>query len=318
MLKRPPRRALVTGAAGFVGCHVARALVADGWRVAGVVRPGAAGWRLPGLPPELELEPLDLGADPAGVEELVAAFAPDLVVQAAARGAYAERDLAAGVRDDLLGLAHLLAALPPAGCRLVALGSSLELEPSGARLANGAPLGPTGTRGTLRAAATLLVLDEARSRRLEAGVLRLFTVYGPWEAEHRLVPRTIRAALKGEPLPLTAPPWPTHDYVFAEDVAAACLAAAVAPAFPGAAWNVCTGRATTDAELVDAVEVATGRQVDRRPGAWQTRHPERPYWCGDPEGTAAGLGWRAATPLEQGLEITAAWIEERLARGEES
>ncbi len=123
-------RALVTGAAGFVGCHVVRALVADGWQVCGLVRPGGPGWRRAALPPEVDLEELDLGADGAAVERLVAGLAPRLVVNAAARSAYPERDLVAGVRDDLLGLAHLLAALPASGCRLVALGSSLELQPT--------------------------------------------------------------------------------------------------------------------------------------------------------------------------------------------
>lgn len=312
------RRALVTGAGGFVGCHVARALAADGWRVAGVVRQVAGTWRLAALPGEVEIIALDLAADRAGVAKLVADFGPDLVVQAAARSAYAEPDPVAGVRDDLLGLAHLLAALPPSGCRLVALGGSLELAPSPAPLPNGAPLGPGSHRGALRAAASLLVLDAARSRRVEAGVLRPFTVYGPWEPGHRLVPKAIGAALSGEPLPLTAPPSPTHDYVFAEDVAEACLAAAAAPAFPGAAWNVCSGRAVSDDELVEAVERVVGRQVERRPGQWQSRHADRAFWCGDPEGTAAGLGWRARTPLEAGLATTAAWLEERLGRGEES
>lgn len=304
-------RALVAGAGGFVGCHVVRALAAEGWRVCGLVRPGGAGWRGAALPPETELAEIDLGNGAAEVARLVAAWAPALVVNAAARGAYQERDLVAGVRDDLLGFAHLLAALPAAGCRLVALGSSLELRPSREKIGNEAPLGPTSTRGTWRAAASLLALDEARARRLEIGVLRLFTIYGPWEAKHRLVPKAIAAAHSGAPLPLTAPPWPTHDYVFAEDVAAACLAAAASPVFPGRAWNVCSGVATSDAELVDAVEEATGRAIDRRVGAWQSRHPERPYWCGDPEATAAGLGWRVATPLARGLAATAAWHRER-------
>lgn len=308
-------RALVTGAAGFVGCHVARALVADGWQVAGLRRPGGSPWRLPALPPEMTMVELDL-ADRTGVDELVGSLRPDLVVHAAARGAYIERDLVAGVRDDLLGFAHLLAALPADGCRLVALGSSLEAAPSREKIANGAPFGPSSTRGALRAAATLLALDEARARRLAAGVLRIFTVYGPWEPENRLVPKAISAAYWGQPLPLTAPPWPTHDYVYAADVAEACLRAAAARDFPGAVWNVCSGRATSDAELVGAVERATGRRVVCEVGGWQSSHPERPYWCGDPEETAAGLGWRAATTLENGLAATAAWWQERQGRPE--
>lgn len=305
------RRALVTGAAGFVGVQVARALAAEGWQVVGLVRPGGELWRLEGLPPEVAVEELELGEDRAGLASLMATFEPRLVVNAAARSAYAERDLVAGVKSDLLGLAHLLSVLPAAGCRLVALGSSLEVAPSALPIGNDAPFGPTSSRGTLRAAASLLVLDEARARRLEAGVLRLFTVYGPWEPEHRLVPKALRAARHGEVLPLTAPPWPTHDYVFAEDVAAACLAAAAAPAFPGAVWNVCSGLAVSDLELVAAVEKVTGRGIDKRPGAWRSHHPERRFWCGDPEGTARGLGWRAQTPLEKGLAITAAWQEQR-------
>lgn len=301
------RRALVTGALGFLGCHVARALVADGWLVCGLARPGGSGWRREALPPEVNLEELDLAADAAGVAALVGRYAPSLVVNAAARCAYGERDLVAAVRDDLLGLAHLLAALPAAGCRLVALGSSLEVAAGAQRLGEDAPLQPASTRGALRAAATLLALDEARARRLEAGVLRLFTIYGPWEAEHRLVPKAIASAFSGAPLPLTAPPFPTHDYVYAEDAAAACLAAAAAAAFPGRLWNVCSGIATGDDALVDAVEQATGRRVDRRPGEWRSRHPERPFWCGDPEAAAAGLGFRARTPLVEGLRATAAW-----------
>lgn len=308
-------RALVTGAAGFVGCHVVRALVADGWRVAGVIRPGGDAWRSAALPREAEIVELDLGEDGSGVERLLHGFAPNLVVNAAARGAYAERDPVAGVRDDLLGLAHLLAALPASGCRLVALGGSLELAASDRPLGNDAPLGPASSRGTWRAAASLLVLDEARARGLEAGVLRPFTIYGPWEPQQRLVPKAIDAALRGLPLPLTAPPWPTHDYVFVEDVAEACLAAAASPAFPGAAWNVCSGRAVGDDELVDQIELVTGLEIDRRPGEWQSRHPDRLFWCGDPAGTAAGLGWVATTSLEQGIAKTAAWQKERLAGG---
>jgi nucleoside-diphosphate-sugar epimerase len=306
-------RALVTGVAGFVGSHVARVLAAEGWQVVGVARPGSDASRLISLPPEVSIEALDLGDDALAVANLVRRVAPRLVVHAAARGAYATRDLVAGVRDDVLGLAHLLAALPASGCRLIALGGSLETRPSDAAVDEAQPLGPTSTRGTLRAAATLLVLDEARARRLEAGILRVFSVYGPGEAPHRLVPQSVRAALLGESLPLTAPPWPTHDFVYVEDVAEACLAAARAPAFPGKVWNVCTGVATSDLELVDAVERVVGRTIERRPGAWRSAHPERLFWCGDPSATAAGLGWRARFALDAGLALTADWWRPRLA-----
>lgn len=306
------RRALVTGVGGFLGSHIGRALVADGWQVVGLTRPTGSDWRLVGLPAELEIEPLDLGLEAAALTRLVGRLSPQLVVHAAARSAYAPHDLPAAVRDDVLGVAHLLAALPDRGCCLVALGSSLEVATGPLPVTELQPLQPGSRRGTLRAASSLLVLDEARTRGLAAGVLRVFSAYGPWEAEHRLVPKSLRAALLGEPLPLTSPPWPTHDFVFAADVALACLVAASAAQFPGHTWNVCSGRATNDGELVDLVERVTGRAVDRQPGAWTSNHPERTHWCGDPTRTAEQLGWRASTSLEEGLARTASWLGPRL------
>lgn len=309
------RRALLTGATGFVGCHVARALVADGYQLLGLVRSGSLASRLPMLPMEMDVAAVDLGRDEHTLDRLLDSFAPDLVVAAAAHGAYQERDLVAGVCSDVLGMAQLLSLLPDRRCRLVALGSSLEVRAGDGAIPHGAPIDPQSTRGTLRAASTLLVLDEARSRGLDAGVLRLFSVYGPGEAETRLIPKAIRAAFLGEVLPFTSAPFPTHDLVYVEDVAEACLAAARAANFAGEVWNVCRGQAIGDDEVLRTIEKVSGRKIERQEGAWQSRYPERRQWWGDPEETAARLGWRARFDLEQGLRATVDWQRERLGLG---
>lgn len=309
------RRALLTGAAGFVGCHVARALVAEGYELLGLVRPGGHPERFELLPPEMEIAEIELGRDEDALARLLRSFAPELIVAAAAHGAYRERDLVAGVRTDVLGMAQLLSHLPDRGCRLVALGSSLEVQAGEGPIPHGAGIAPTSLRGTLRAASTLLVLEEARARGLDAGVLRLFSVYGPGEAETRLIPKAIRAALLGEVLPVVAPPFPTHDFVYVADVAEACLAAARAPNFAGEVWNVCRGQAIGDDEVLRTLEKVSGRNIERQEGGWQSRYPERRQWWGDPEETAARLGWRARFELEQGLRAMVDWYRERLGCG---
>jgi len=61
------RRVLVTGAGGFIGANLVRALLASGAHVSGVVRPGTAPWRLAELEGELELEVIHAGVEVPGI-----------------------------------------------------------------------------------------------------------------------------------------------------------------------------------------------------------------------------------------------------------
>lgn len=299
------RRILVTGGGGFVGVAVGRALAARGDRVLAVVRPGRIAARVGALPDAVEVTPCDLHGADGALEALLERWEPDVVVHAAVRSAYAPRDVAATAADNVAATTRLLHALARARRRprLVALGSSLEYGRAPGPVAESAPLAPVTLRGESKALASRLVLAHHRAGRVEAGVLRPFTVYGPWESEQRLVPNAIRAALSGDELPL-APIAAVHDYVFVDDVARACLLAADSPRFPGSAWNLCSGRATRNDELLDRVEAATGRAIRRRHDVLPARESDRGDWFGDPRRAASELGWSAAVALDEGLAAT--------------
>src|SRR4051812_16343768 len=79
-------RIVVTGAAGFVGANLARAWVAAGHKVVAVVHPSSDTWRLREL--DLVTALLDLGTT-AAVGPLLDRTGPDVIVNAAAHGAYA-------------------------------------------------------------------------------------------------------------------------------------------------------------------------------------------------------------------------------------
>jgi len=307
-------RVLVTGAAGFLGANLCRTLMAIGASVHAVVRPTSDLFRLDGLAGDLHVHTVDL-RDGEGAQRVVVGLRPEVVFHAAAHAAYRQVGVASAVADTVVATAHLLEDVATVGCRrLVHVGGSLEYGPACHPHREDDALQPTTLRGATKAAAALLVLQQAKQGAVEGVVVRPFSIYGPWEGEHRLVPSAIRAAFTGEVLPLTRPGL-RRDYVFVEDVCQACLRAAVADGVVGEVVNVGTGRQTSNEELVALVERVTGRPVKVAVGAFPARVSDRGFWVADTGKAERLLGWRAERSLAEGLEKTALWFVERLAPG---
>ena len=306
----------MTGAGGFLGVNLCRALAAAGAEVHGTVRPGGSAWRLDALGQTgTRVRPVEL-TDAGAVRRLVAEVRPEVVFHAAARSAY-DRDAALGAAaaDAVLTLAHLLDALAGRPLRrFVLLGSSLVYGAGDAPHREDEPLAPGTRRGAVKAASSLLALQHARETGFPLVEARLFSVYGPWEPLHRLIPRAIRAALLGEELPLTEPGL-RRDPVFVDDAVEACLSAAEAPGVAGRAINVGSGREVANEELVRAVAEVTGRPVRTLAGAYPARASDRPHWAADTTLARELLGWQPRHSLREGLARTVPWVEERLEEG---
>jgi len=305
-------RVLVTGAAGFVGVNLCRALTDAGAEVHGTVRPGGNEWRLEVLAEAARVHALDL-ADAGAVAALMTEAAPEVVFHAAEHSAY---DRAATLRqivsDGPLAAATVVDAASRAGVRrVVLLGSSLVYGKEGSPYREDHPLLPDTLRGASKGASSLLTLCHARERGLPVTELRLFSVYGPWEPLHRLVPRAVRAALLGEELPLTAPGL-RHDLAFVGDVAEACLAAMGAGGLDGEVIHVASGHEASNEEIVRTVEEVVGRPVRVRVGAHPAHAGDRAHWQADVTRAAARLGWTPRHSLPEGIAATARWLEAHL------
>jgi len=297
-------RVLVTGATGFLGANLVRALVAARAEVHAVVRPSADRWRLGDV--ALRVHDGDL-RERASVRAIVDAVVPDVVFHLAAHGAqHAQRERDAIFAGTVLATHHLLLACeqrPPR--RLVHTGGSSEYGPKPHALAEDDVLAPVTAYGAAKAAATTLAAQAARAG-LPVAILRPFSIYGPWEPAGRLVPSAIRAALTGATLPLTAGAW-VRDYVFVDDVVDACLLAAGAPSAVGEIVNLGTGRQTSNHDVVAAVERLTGRRIVVAPGAYAAHGSDTTHWVADTRKAARLLGWRARHDLAAGLAETIAW-----------
>ncbi|MGH2996928.1 MAG: NAD-dependent epimerase/dehydratase family protein, partial [Gaiellaceae bacterium] len=284
--KRPPRRALVTGAGGFVGANLVRRLLADGLRVVGLVRPGSDPWRLAGL--DVELVEADVReAVPGGF---------DLVFHLAAHGAYSwQEDDRAILETNLIGTVNALGA----GRRVVVAGSSSEYGRKPHPPAEDEPLEPNSAYAVGKAASTLFALHHG------AVVLRLYSAYGPWEEPNRLVPTLLVRGLQGELPPLVSPAV-ARDFVHVDDVCEALVLASRAE--PGRVFNVGSGRQTTVAEVVDAARRLLGVEAEPVWGSMPDRAWDTETWIANPERIRRELGWEARIRLEEGLARTLEWL----------
>lgn len=306
-------RVLVTGAAGFLGSHLVRALAARAASVYALVRPGADLWRLP-EDASILVRAGDL-ADERVVAGVVEEARPDVVVHAAAAGGHPRTadERAKALRDTVLGTAHLLEALrtrPPA--RLVYVGSSLAIGPKAGPLREDDAPAPAAFRGAVKAAAEILALQMGREAGVGVASVRPFSTYGPFEQPGRFIPTVVRAVLRGEPVALTGP-GTRHDFVYVDDVVEACLRAAERPEAAGRVFHAGTGSEWTNEAVVELAQAVGGRRVPVHAGAHAAHPVDTVHWCADITASREILGWSPAHDLRAGLEKTFAWHR---ARGE--
>lgn len=306
------KRVVVTGPAGFVGANLARRLVEDGHDVHMFVHPQSDSWRLEGLADHTTCHQVDL-EDGAQVERAVARARADWVFHAAAHGAYPEQtDLRRMIATNIVGTANLVEAALRTGFEsFVHTGSSSEYGVKGHAPAPDERVEPNSHYAVTKASATLYCRYVARDRDAPIRVLRLYSVYGPWEEPTRLMPRLVVEGLEGGWPPM-ANPATARDYVYTDDVVDAFLAAAIVEGQePGAVYNIGTGFQTSLREVTEVVRRELSIEVDPDWGTMPDRIWDTGVWVADPSSALKALGWSARHDVASGFSLLATWLRER-------
>src|ERR1700723_53587 len=226
---------LVTGAAGFIGFHLARRLLADGWTVHGVDNlndyydPRLKEARLRELrtSAKFHFEKCDL-ADRSAVAALFAKHRFTYVAHLAAQagGAYSAVDPAAYIDANLVGFANILEGCRQAECRHLVYASSSSVYGANQRM----PLRvsdrvdePLSLYGATKRANELMAYSYAHLFGLPATGLRFFTVYGPWGRPDMAVWLFTEAILRGRPLNLFNSGHMRRDFTYVDDVIEAVM-----------------------------------------------------------------------------------------------
>ena len=298
---------VVTGGAGFIGSHLADALLAEGRRVR-VVDNFATGRR-----------PLV----PAGAE-LVEGDVNDVAARAV-QGASMVYHLAAlpsvprSVKQPLeshrataQGTLAVLAAAEQAGVRRVVIASSSSVygdTPTLPKHEGMAPR-PLSPYATAKLCAESYAASWATRGKLETVSLRFFNVYGPRQDPDSpyaaVIPIFIRRLREGQPMPVHGDGGQTRDFTFVGDVVRGILLAGSAPGVSGRVYNLAGGAPVSVAEMGRTLATLMGKEA---------RFDFGPARAGDIRDSFADaaaarrdLGFSAAVSLNEGLRRTLAWF----------
>lgn len=303
------KRSLVTGAGGFIGANMVRSLLMAGHEVHAVVRPGGNRGRLEGLPISIHEVPItDEGAVKTLFEEVIPQHVFHLAASNIASGVTA--DARTVVETNVLGTANLLAALPENIESCIVAGSFLEYGSKPSPLKESDRCEPPELYSVTKLAATLLAQATARSKGLPIVGLRVFTPYGPFLQQGRLMYEVITKALAGQPVSLTNPSV-TRDFIYVEDFTALALeASSRAGELGGRIFNAGSGETTTLEHLANLVLMETGSSSELSWGDFKNVAYDAATWQADMSSTFDTFAWRPR-PLLDGIRETVAWFKSR-------
>jgi UDP-glucuronate 4-epimerase len=325
---------LVTGAAGFIGFHVARRLAEQGRSVIGLDNlnayydPALKRARLAELArlPAFFFEQGDL-ADRPRMAELFTAHKFPLVVHLAAQAGvrYSLTDPHAYADSNLTGFLNVLEGCRQSGCRHLLYASSSSVY--GANTAAPSRTSdnvdhPLNLYGATKKANELMAHAYANLFAIPMTGLRFFTVYGPWGRPDMAMWLFTEAILNGEPIRLFNNGHMRRDFTYIDDIAESVVRLVDCPASPDPAWSGTHPNPATSAapwrvynignrspvelnEFVRLIENATGRSAIRELLPMQPG--EIPETCADTADLEAAIGFRPSTPIGEGVKRFVDW-----------
>jgi nucleoside-diphosphate-sugar epimerase len=310
-------RVLVTGAAGFIGSHLVRALLARGDEVAAIdnLSTGLAR-RLDPVREEIEVVDGDI-LDRAALA--AAAAGCDAVLHEAAIPSVARsvEDPVATNAAATEGTIQVMLAAASAGCRRVVLASSSAVygsSPHLPRRESQVPA-PRSPYAASKLAAEAYIHSLGPLLDVETVALRYFNIFGPDQdpaSEYAaVVPRFVSAALRDETLTIHGDGLQSRDFTYVDNVVSANLLALDAPGASGLTCNIGSGSRFTLLDLVDAIGTAVGRPL-------RVKHVEPR--AGDVRDSQADiglaherLGYEVAVPFAEGIRRAVAWYADRMS-----
>ena len=326
---------LLTGAAGFIGAYVARALLARGESVVGLDNfndyydPQLKRDRVAALCSMLDLRHVDL-ADKAALDALFAEVKPARVIHLAAQAGvrYSLDHPHAYVDANITGFLHVLEGCRHHGVGHLVFASSSSVYGANRKLpfsVNDNVDHPVSLYGATKKANELMAHTYAHLFGLPVTGLRFFTVYGPWGRPDMSLFGFTRNIFQGKPIEVFNYGHHARDFTYIDDIVEGVVRTLDHVATPDPNWNAeAPDPATSSApyriynignhspvQLLDYIAViekevgkkAVMEMVPAQPG-------DVPETYADVDALTAATGFTPATPIEEGVKRFVAWYRD--------
>jgi nucleoside-diphosphate-sugar epimerase len=296
-------RILLTGSTGFVGQRLVSNLISRGDDVCALGRtpckhPNVTNFTVPEL---------DVDAIASALEGQTF----DAIIHLAAAGVHpSDRDDFTLMKVNTLLTGAIVTIAKRINVKAVVIaGSSAEYQ----SVATDKPIKEDGKcetqklYGASKAAGTILALAQSAVQQIPVAVMRVFNVFGPGEAPHRLLPCLIRDLNSGQPVKLSAGTQ-VRDFIYIDDVCTGLIAAVdglINKKLSSGIYNLSTGVGRSVADF--ARNTSTLLETDPallQLGALPMRPDDLPYVVGDSTLFQTCSGWRPAFTMEQGILTT--------------
>ena len=330
-------RVLVTGAAGFIGYHTAKALLARGDEVIGLdnlntyydVRLKEARLGQLQSTPGFSFHKLDL-ADRAGVERLFGEARPQRVIHLAAQAGvrYGMENPHAYVDANIVGTLHVLEGCRYHGVEHLVFASSSSVYGANTTMPFSVHQNvdhPLSIYAASKKANELMAHSYSHLYRLPVTGLRFFTVYGPWGRPDMALFKFTRSILAGEPIEIFNNGHHARDFTYIDDIVEGILRTTDRIASPNPAWDSARPDPATSSapyrvynignhspvelmHFIAVLEKNLGREAKKiflplQPG-------DVPATYADVDDLVADVGFAPATPIEEGIARFVKWYRD--------
>jgi UDP-glucuronate 4-epimerase len=307
----PSGRVLITGGAGFIGSHLADRLLADGWKVVVVDNfdpfydPARKRARVArhADDPRYHLAEMDV-RELEALRSVFQRFSFDAVVHLAARAS-----VRASIDDpitcqqvNVTGTQNLLELAREHGVEQFVFGSSSSVygtNPNVPWSEDDTDLQPISPYASTKLSAELLGHTYQHLYDLRFVALRFFTVYGPRQRPDLAIHKFARLALEGEPIPVYGDGSTRRDYTYVGDVVRAIRTAMEYEAESYAVMNIGSGQPVALTDMIDVLERALGRRIEREHLAEQPG--DVPQTWADIGRAKERLGYEPQVGLREGI-----------------
>jgi UDP-glucuronate 4-epimerase len=335
-------RVLVTGAAGFIGYHVAERLLARGDEVLGLDNvnpyydPRLKEARLARLArhPGFRFARMDL-ADRDGMARLFRDERPARVVNLAAQAGvrYSLENPQAYVDSNLTGFLNVLEGCRHSGVEHLVYASSSSVYGANTRMPFSVHQNvdhPVSLYAASKKANELMAHTYSHLFALPTTGLRFFTVYGPWGRPDMALFLFTRAILAGRPIDVFNHGKMRRDFTYVDDIVEGVVRTLDHVAQPDPAWseddpgssagpyrvyNIGNHQSVELMHLIGVLERCLGRTAEKRMLPMQPG--DVPATWADVDDLARDVGFAPSTPVEVGVERFVRWYLEFYGEGGE-